>query len=298
MDRLTSMSIFLKAVETGSFSAAGAALGMSPQLVGKNIQALERRLGVRLLNRTTRRQGLTDIGRTFYERARIILSEVEAAESLAAEARAVPRGRLRISAPVTFGVHALAPKLSEYMNAYPDVSVDLTLTNRMVDLIEEGYDVVFRVGELVDSGLMARLLAPYRLVLCAAPSYLASREPILTPADLQQHECLGFSLTPLKTHWDFQGPEGNVSVPVSGRLMVDNGEASLAIAIAGMGLLLQPAELVAEALRAGHLVIVLPDYVPPSRPMHVLYAPDRRVTPKLRSFLDFAAASFREHSAP
>lgn len=292
MDRLTSMSIFVKAVELGSFSAAADSLRMSPQLVGKHIRALEQQLGVRLLNRTTRRQSLTDIGRTFYERARIILAEVEAAESLVAEIRAAPRGRLKINAPFTFGIHALAPKLQDYMRRYPDVAIDLTLANRTVDVVEEGYDAVFRIGELSDSGLIARTLAPYRLVLCAAPSYLASHAPICKPMDLQQHECLGFLHTALRTHWTFDGAEGRVSVPVSGRFMADNGEALLPAAMAGLGVLLQPLELVKPALESGSLVAVLPEYSIPTRPMHLLYAPDRRVTPKLRSFIDFVMEHF------
>lgn len=172
MDRLSGMSIFVKAVELGSFSAAAEALNMSPQLVGKHVQFLEQHLGVRLLHRTTRRQHLTEVGSQFYERSRNILAEVEAAEALAAETRAVPRGKLRVNAPVTFGIHALAPVLPKYLNAHPEVSIDLSLTNRMVDLIDEGYDAVFRIGELADSGLIARRLGPYRLMICAAPSYL------------------------------------------------------------------------------------------------------------------------------
>ena len=292
MDRLTSMSIFVKAVDLGSFSAAADALQMSPQLVGKHIQTLERHMGVRLLNRTTRRQSLTDIGRSFYERARIILAEVEAADSLVAETRSVPRGRLKINAPVTFAIHALAPRLHEYLRVHPEVSVDLTMANRFVDMIEEGYDAVFRVGNLSDSGLIARPLAPYRLVACAAPAYLASHEPIRTPMDLQRHECLGFSHTELRTHWTFDGPEGRVSVPISGRLMVDNGEALLPAAVAGLGVMLQPEELASAALESGRLVPILPEYSIPTRPMHILYAPDRRLTPKLRSFIDFAVAAF------
>jgi DNA-binding transcriptional LysR family regulator len=292
MDRLTSMSIFVKAVDLGSFSAAADALQMSPQLVGKHIQTLERHMGVRLLNRTTRRQSLTDIGRSFYERARIILAEVEAADSLVAETRSVPRGRLKINAPVTFAIHALAPRLHEYLRVHPEVSVDLTMANRFVDMIEEGYDAVFRVGNLSDSGLIARPLAPYRLVACAAPSYLASHEPIRTPMDLQRHECLGFSHTELRTHWTFDGPEGRISVPISGRLMVDNGEALLPAAVAGLGVMLQPEELASAALESGRLVPILPEYSIPTRPMHILYAPDRRLTPKLRSFIDFAVEAF------
>ncbi|SEM54479.1 DNA-binding transcriptional regulator, LysR family [Pseudoxanthomonas sp. GM95] len=292
MDRLTSLSVFVKAVDLGSFSAAGAALQMSSQQVGKHVQGLEARLGVRLLSRTTRRQSLTDFGRAFYERARIILAEVDAAENLAEETRAVPTGKLRINAPVSFGMRTLAAKLPDYMKAFPKVEVELTLSNRSIDLVDEGYDAVFRVGRLSDSGLIARPLAPYRLVLCAAPSYLAGHPPITSPWDLQAHDCLGFTHTELRTHWSFDGPEGKVVVPVTSRLMVDHGEPLLCAAMAGLGILLQPLELVREAIADGRLVELLPDYKVPSRPMHLLYAPDRRVTPKLRSFLDFSVKAF------
>ncbi|MGV1758648.1 LysR family transcriptional regulator [Rhizobium sp. A22-96] len=297
MDRFSSMSIFVKAVELGSFSAAADALNMSPQLVGKHVRFLEQHLGVRLLNRTTRRQHLTEIGSQFYERSRNILAEVEAAEALAAETRAVPRGKLKVNAPVTFGINALAPKLPKYLGAHPEVSIDLSLSNRLVDLIDEGYDAVFRIGELADSGLIARRLAPYRLVICAAPSYLRSRGVPLKPNDLQGHDCLIFSHTMLRTHWDFEGPGGNVSVPISGRLMVDNGEALLQAALAGQGIILQPFELVRSSLEAGTLLPVLPEYSVPTRPLHILHAPDRRITPKLRSFLDFVSAEFGSHGS-
>lgn len=292
MDRLSSMTVFVKAVELGSFSAAADVLSMSPQLVGKHVQILEQHLNVRLLNRTTRRQSLTDFGRTFYERARNILAEVEAAESLAAETRVAPRGRLRVNAPVTFGVHALAPRLPEYLKAFPEISIELRLSNRVVDITDEGFDLVFRVGELADSGLVARALEPYRLILCAAPSYLAERSSLASPSDLQDHECLGFTFGALQTRWDFDGPDGRVSVPISSRIMMDNGEALLAAALAGLGIILQPSELVRPELDAGRLVGLLPEYRAPPRPFHILYAPDRRPTPKLRSFIDFAASSF------
>lgn len=292
MDRLSSMAAFVKAVETGSFSAAGDAMQMSAQLIGKHVHHLELRLGVRLLNRTTRRQSLTDFGREFYERSKSILAEVEMAENLAAETQTLPSGRLRINAPVSFGMQSLAPRLPEFMQANPMISVELTLANRSVDLIDEGFDVVFRVGQLSDSGLIARPLAPYRLILCAAPSYLKGRPPITTPWDLQEHECLGFSHTELRTHWTFDGPEGRVVVPVSGRYMADHGEPLLCAAIAGLGVMLQPVELVSHSLEQGALVPLLPDYPVPSRALHVLYAPDRRITPKLRTFLDFATSTF------
>jgi DNA-binding transcriptional LysR family regulator len=292
MDRLLSMTVFAKAVELGSFSAAGEAMHMSSQLVGKHVQTLEQHLGVRLLNRTTRRHHLTEIGASYYERVKVILAEVEGAEGLAAETRATPRGRLRVNASVSFGAHALAPRLTEYMANNPEVSVDLSLSNGYVDAIDEGFDVVFRIGELADSSLIARELAPYQLVLCAAPAYLERHPPIRTPLDLSAHECVGFSHTELRTHWTLEGPDGRVTVPVSGRFMANHGEAMLAVAIAGMGIMLQPLELVRAELDAGRLVRVLPAYSTPTRPMHILYAPDRRLTPKLRSFIDFAVATF------
>ncbi len=292
MDRLTSLAVFVKAVDLGSFSAAGEALNMSSQLVGKHVQSLENRLGVRLLSRTTRRQSVTDFGRTLYERARIILAEVEAAEGLAAETRAIPSGKLRINAPVNFGMRTLALKLPEYLKRYPKVQVELTLTNRAVDLVDEGYDVAFRLGKLSDSSLIARPLAPFQLMLCATPAYLAGHAPITSPWDLQQHDCLGFTHNELRTHWSFDGPDGRIVVPVSSRLMVDHGEPLLFAGLSGLGVLLQPLELVREALADGRLQQVLPDYKVPTRPLHMLYAPDRRVTPKLRSFLDFVIDAF------
>jgi DNA-binding transcriptional LysR family regulator len=292
MDRLLSMTVFAKAVELGSFSAAGEAMHMSSQLVGKHVQTLEHHLGVRLLNRTTRRHHLTEVGASYYERVKVILAEVESAEGLAAETRAVPRGRLRINAPVTFGVHGLAPRLPEYLAANPEVTVDLSLSNGYVDAIEEGFDIVFRIGELADSSLIARELAPYQLVLCAAPAYLARHPQIHSLTDLSEHECLGFSHTELRTHWTLDGPGGRVTIPVSGRFMANHGEAMLAIAKAAMGIMLQPLELVRAEIEAGSLLRVLPAYSAPKRPMHILYAPDRRLTPKLRSFIDFAVASF------
>jgi DNA-binding transcriptional LysR family regulator len=222
----------------------------------------------------------------------VIVAEVEAAEGLAAETRAIPRGRLRVNAPITFGVHALAARLPEYMAANPEVTVDLSLSNRYVDAIDEGFDVVFRIGELSDSSLIARALAPYQLVMCAAPAYLDRHSPLRTPRDLSGHECLGFSHTELRTHWTLDGPDGRVTVPVSGRFMANNGEALLAIATAGMGIMLQPLELVRPELDAGRLVRILPEYSAPTRPMHIMYPPDRRLTPKLRSFIDFVVAAF------
>ncbi|MYM94913.1 LysR family transcriptional regulator [Duganella vulcania] len=292
MDRLTCMQIFVKAVERGSLTAAAEELNISSQLAGKQMRALEQSLGIKLLNRTTRRQSLTDSGRVFYERAKNILAEMEAAEALIAETRAVPRGQLRISAPITFGSRALAPAIAEFLSQNPEVSVELSLTNRTVDLVDEGYDLVFRTGVLPDSGLMARRLAPHRLMLCATPAYLAARGEPRSPEELRQHECLVFAHTSMRTEWTFNGPDGRVSVPISGRFSTDSGEALRAAAIANQGIILQPLELLRDEITAGRLVTLLPNYEPIARPLHAVYAPDRRMTPKLRSFLDFAIQKF------
>jgi DNA-binding transcriptional LysR family regulator len=204
----------------------------------------------------------------------------------------VPTGKLRVSAPVSFGVNALASLLPEYMTMYPDIKVEMSLTNRTVDLIDEGFDVAFRVGNLSDSGLIARALRPYKLVLCAAPHYILEHPTISEPTDLLEHECLGFSHTELRTHWTFLTESGPMSVPVSGRLMVDSGEALMKAAIAGLGVMLQPLELVEKEMETGRLVEVLTNYPVPTRPMHLLYVPDRRMTPKLRSFIDFTLSHF------
>lgn len=297
MDRLLSMEVFVKTVEMGSLSAAADAMQMSSQLVGKHVRLLEQQLGVQLLNRTTRRQHLTEIGSSYYERAKNILAEVEAAQSLAEEVRATPVGKLRISAPVSFGIHALTAKLSAYMAQYPEVAVELSITNRKVDLIDEGFDAVFRVGTLSDSGLIARNLKGYKLLLCASPLYLAKHKPLSHPTDLQYHQCLGFLHTELRTHWTFQSSQGEITVPVSCQFMSDSGEALLAAALQHQGIMLQPAELVEKAIAQGHLIQLLPDFPVPSRPMHLLYAPDRRMTPKLRSFISFVLDHFGPEAA-
>jgi len=292
MDRLGAMQVFVRTVELGSMSAAAVELDLSSQLAGRHVRALEEALGVKLLNRTTRRQSLTDGGRLFYERAKNILAEMEAAQTQIDESRALPRGRLRISAPITFGSKALAPQLAAFMNQFPDVTVELSLTNRTVDLVDEGFDVAFRTGELPDSGLIARPLAPHRLVLCASPAYLKARGQPRTPEDLRKHECLVFAHTSLRTQWSFEGPDGAARVPIKGRFSTDSGEALRAAAVAGVGIILQPTELLAEDIQAGLLTRLLKKFEPTPRPLHVLYAPDRRMTPKLRAFLDFAASAF------
>jgi DNA-binding transcriptional LysR family regulator len=294
MDRLTSMAVFVKAADSGSFAAAASALGLSAQMVGKHVRALETRLGARLLNRTTRRQSLTELGALFYERCKLVLAEADSADDLAADLRAIPRGRLRVNAPVNFGTHRLVPMLVRYLRQYPEVTLDLNLSDRIVDLVEEGYEAVIRISPLADSTLIARSLAPYQLVACASPAYLAERGTPVVPADLARHECLGFAYwaRPPAGEWQFTGADGAHTVRVGSRLSINNGQALRAAALEGFGIILLSYELLDDDLAAGRLVRILPGYEPPSRPMHILFAPDRKPTPKLRSFIDFVVATF------
>jgi len=297
MDRLTSMAVFVKAAETGSFASAGVALGLSSQLVGKHVRFLEAHYGMRLINRTTRRQSLTDAGRAFYERSRAVLAESEAVDALAANLQAQPRGTLRVNAPISFGVHCLVPMLAHYLRAYPEVRVDLTLSDRIADVVDEGYDAVIRIAPLADSGFIARPLVPYRLVVCASPAYLAAHGTPVHPADLEQHECLGFAYwaQPAAPDWEFCDAQGQqYAVRVNSRFSINNGAGLRMAALEGLGIILQPLELVQDDLAAGRLVQLLPGYEPPSRPIHLLYSPDRRPTPKLRSFIDAVVAAFGE----
>ena len=294
IDRLTSMAVFVKAADLGSFTAAGAALGLSPQMVGKHVQALEARLGSELIRRTTRRQSLTEIGRTYRERCRAILADIEAAEAVALDDGPAPRGRLRINAPVTFGACCLAPLVGLFLDANPEVSVELTLADRYVDLIEEGYDAAIRLGPLPDSTLLARTLAPHRLIACAAPAYLARRGMPEMPEALVAHDCLGFvySSGALLSEWRFSRGDETRAVEIRPRFQSNDSRVLHAAALEGRGIVLQAERVLEDDLASGRLVRVLTDYETPSRPMHMLLSASRRQRPVLRSFIDRVAEAF------
>ena len=294
MDRLTSMGAFVMAAESGSYASAAERLGLSPQMVAKHVAALEQRLGARLLNRTTRRQSLTELGSAYYERCKHILSEAQAADSLAQIMNDTPRGKLKISAPVTFGSYSLMPFVTEFLRQHPEVEIDLHLTDRFVDLVEESYEVTFRIGPLTSSSLTARPLAPYRLVACAAPSYLAERGVPQIPDDLQNHECLGYAYwsRPADREWVFCKDSVVERVQVASRLQVNESKALLSAALDGFGIVLGPEDFLEPSLRSGELVRLLADYEAPSRQMHLLYTANRQRTAKLRRFIDAALARF------
>lgn len=295
LDRLTSMAVFVKAADAGSFTAAASSLGMSAQMVAKHVVALERQLGGKLLARTTRHQSLTELGRTYHERCKLILAEVGAADALAAQVKSEPRGRLRISAAVTFGAHGLVPLLTRYLVGHPLVEIDLVLTDRFVDLVEEGFEAAFRIGPLEDSGLIARRLTPYRLAAAASPAYLSERGIPADPADLAAHDCLAYAYRSRTAdrQWHFQRDGRTHTIAVRCRFQANDGTALVSAAVEGAGVVLAAEDVLQGTLTNGRLVRVLPEYEPPSRPMHLLYSLDGRQTPKLRSFIDAAAQHFR-----
>lgn len=289
MDKLRSMEVFVAAVDSGSFTAAAEMFGMSPVMVGKHIRQLEERLGARLLARTTRRQSLTEIGRQYAERCRQILADIKTAESGAEAMRSTPRGTLRISAPVSFGNQRLAPAMTDYLAAYPDVSLDLDLNDRMVDLVEEGYDAAIRIGDLQDSTLVARPLMDYRMMLCASPDYLKRAGTPQTPHDLAAHQCLDFTPLNRRVRWNLNGSESEF--PAS-RFRSNNGQALRMAALRGYGIVLQSEVLLGEDVAAGLLVPLLEDFLPAPRPVSLVYPRDRLATPKMTTFIAFMLERF------
>jgi DNA-binding transcriptional LysR family regulator len=296
MDRLTTLDLFVRIVDAGSFAAGAEQLGLSRALASRAVLDLETRLGTRLLNRTTRRLSLTEAGAAFYRRAQRITADVAEAEEEAAALHARPRGLLRVNAPMSFGVLHVAPVLAAYLERYPEVSVDLTLNDRVVDLVEDGYDLAIRIGRLADSSLIARRLAPCRILLCAAPSYLAAHGTPAHPTDLTRHRCIAYAYGGDRGDWVLTGPEGEVRVRVSARLQINNGDAIQAAIREGYGIARQPDFIAAADLAAGRMVQVLPEWRLPEIGIHAVYPPARTLSAKVRSFVDFLAERFARPS--
>ena len=293
MDLLDSLNVYVMAVEKGSLSASAAACGISATMAGNHLRSLEKRLEMQLLSRTTRRQRLTTFGEDYYVRCKEILRLVAETDAQAQTLQLAPAGKLRVTAPVSFGTEALMPALAVYLDRYPDVSVEVVLSDRVVSLVEEGFEVAIRIGQLPDSALIAKSLAPYRLMVCASPEYLTRRGTPQRPEDLSQHECLSFSPAAV-AHWRLtDAAAAEVSrVPVSGRLQVNHGQALRVAALHGLGIVLQPAILLEADVQVGRLVQLFPTHELPSRAMSVVYLPDRYRSPKVRSFVDFLVKRF------
>ncbi|MCF5715430.1 LysR family transcriptional regulator [Pseudomonas tremae] len=295
MDLFQAMRVYVKVVEAGSLTAAAQACSISTTMVGNHLRALEQRLGVSLLQRTTRRQRLTEFGTAYYERCLEVLGLVAESEQLAEQAQGDPSGTLRITAPLTFGSEVLAPALAEFSRHFPQVRLDLVLTNQRLDMIDNGFDVAVRLGNIPEaSPLIARPMQDYTLTICAAPAYLARHGVPTHPEDLRAHNCLPFAYPAgdewrtAGTQWRMTGPEGEVLVEVDGSLVANTSAGLYQAARAGMGIVMLPDALVQRDLQEGRLVALLPDYHLPRRPMNLLYVQDRYRLPKLRSFVEFA----------
>jgi DNA-binding transcriptional LysR family regulator len=292
MDRLTSMSVFVKVADLGSFAATAKELRLSPTMIGKHVRYLEERLGSLLINRSTRRQSLTELGRNYLNHCRHLLDEAEAGDALAEETLRSPRGTLRVATSSAFGSYSLAPAVVRFMKRYPEVSVDLVLADRMVDLLEEGIDAAIRVGTLADSTMMSRSLSPYSGVVCAAPSYLAERGTPTHPSDLAYHECLRYQGWVEGQRWTFLGPEGEVQVDVKSRLSINNTFGIRYAALAGAGIVMMRDEMLADDITAGRLKVLLPDYKTQPRARYIVWHKGRKMTPKLRAFIDFIVETY------
>lgn len=292
MDHYNDMAIFARVVERTGFTAAAGDLGLSKSAVSKAVARLEDRLGLRLLNRTTRRLSVTEAGGAFYEGCQRMVAEAEAAGQAVSHLAAAPRGTLKVSAPMSFGQHHLLPGLSDFLKRCPEMKIDVALNDRRVDLVEEGFDLGIRVGNLADSSLIARRLAPNRLAVAAAPAYLAAQGHPAAPEDLAAHACLLYAYAQAGESWHFAGPGGRRAVKVSGPLRVNNGDGLLSAAIAGLGIVVLPSFICGEALRDGRLTRLLLDWRAADTAVHAVYPASRNLSPKVRVFIDFLVERF------
>lgn len=294
LDRLTSMKVFIKVVELGSFAAAAQFLALSPQMVAKHIEALEHHLGTRLLHRTTRRQSLTDIGRLYCEQCRLVLNAAERADSLAADTLGTPRGTLSVSVPVTFGRTVFAPFLSNFQKKYPEIHIQLSLTDQLVHPTMDGYEAVIRIGTLdTDLTVISRPLKAYHRILCAAPAYLAKYGTPMTPEDLSNHQCLVYeNAAGAATSWALSRGSSKRSITISGKLRCNDSSILQSAALAGEGILLGYAQALQPDMEKQNLVRVLPEWTIPDRPMHLLYNAGPIMTPKLRMFVTEVQRAF------
>ena len=291
MDRFASMKAFVRVVDSGSFTRAAERLGVTRAAVSKHVRQLEEHLGVRLLNRTTRQVALTETGATFYERATSILDDMAEAELAASRLNEEPRGVLRVAAPMSFGTLHLADAIGDFMTQWPDVSVQLSLNDRFVDLIEEGFDVGVRIGKLSDSSLIARKIATMPIVLCAAPDYLRKRGAPETPDDLRKHDCLHYGNLETGGSWKLEDRSGATrSVNITSRICVNNGDVLRKVALAGQGIALLPSFLILDDVQAGTLAQVLPAYTAPEASLYAIYPPNRYLAAKVRVFIDHLVA--------
>lgn len=296
MDRALEMSVFAAVVEAGSFIGAVEGLRMSKAAVSRHVDALEQRLGVRLLQRTTRRLSLTEEGRIFYQRAKEVLAALDDAESEITSRTQEPSGLIRINVPLTFGIMHLAPLWSAFMQVYPQVDLDITLNDRVVDLVDEGYDLAVRIGDMPSSALISRKLASTRMMLCASPAYLARHGAPAHPQELAKHRVLAYTNWSGRDEWHFDGPDGKVSVGTRARVYTNNGDTCRAIALAHGGIMLQPSFMLQEDLRSGALVELMPEYRASELGVYAVYPTRKQLPLKVRRLVDYLVEAFRDVS--
>lgn len=293
MDKYQEMRTFVAVVEAGSFVGAADALGMSKPAVSRYISELESRLDVRLLHRTTRRLSLTDEGEVFYARCQALLDGIDEAEAELTSRASEARGVLKINAPVSFGILHLANLWREFAAHHPRVKLDITLSDRVVDLVEEGYDLAIRIATLPSSTLISRQLASTRMVLCAAPAYLQAAGTPADPSELAQHTVLAYSYWSTNDVWHFDGPHGPVSVKTRPVMVTNNGDTCRAAALQGMGIILQPSFIVGNDLAGGALIEVLPEYHSIELGIYAVYPTRQHVASKVRLMIEFLREAFR-----
>jgi DNA-binding transcriptional LysR family regulator len=293
MDRTAEMIAFVRTVETGGFTAAARDMGLTPSALSKLVGRLEDRLGVRLLTRSTRRQQMTAEGEAFYNRARPILAAIDEAEAEVAEAGRHPRGLLRLHCGSAFGMHQLTPAIPRFLEAYPDVELELTINDQLPGIASDHFDLIVRIGALDDSSLIARRICNVQRVICAAPAYLERYGTPQTPDDLQQHNCLWITSLPALRRWPFDTDDGVRVVHISGNVVANNTETVLQLALAGVGITRLTDVVAGDALRRGDLVPILTDWhhVEPV-PLHATYPSGRHVAPKVRVMIDFLVENF------
>lgn len=293
MDRLLSLEVFVSVVELGNFSAAGNAFDITPAMVSRHITSLEKQLGGTLLARTTRSMKLTELGENYYKNCKHIISLIIDANAGAEVLTSKPKGNLKVSASLGFGAFELAPKVSEYLKLYPDVNIELSLNDRYVDIVEEGFDVAIRIGELKDSSLKAKRIASFELVICASPEYLAKNGTPETPDDLVNHECLEFA------NWSNDGGWQTILKSVKKntwklpRFIANNGQALRNAALAGVGIVFQPKALLRNDIEIGSLVEIMTSHAPKPRPVFAVFPSEKQLAPKLSSFIQFLAEEFK-----
>ena len=291
------MTVFAKVVEQGSFARAAERLTISTSACSRHVAELEAHLDTRLLNRTTRRLSLTESGQGFYERCVQLLADLEDAELAAGEGATRPRGTIRLTTSINFGVRHVSPAIGAFLAKYPEVRFDVSLSDRIVDLVEEGYDLAIRIGSTGGETVVARKLGEARMVACASPAYLKAHAAPRTPEDLVRHACLTYEYMPLRNVWPFRGRDGREhAVRVAGPLHSNNGDLLAAAAVAGVGIAYEPEFILGPDLKAGRLVPVLTSYSAPPGPIYAVYPSRRYLSAKVRAFVDFLAQRFASAS--